>query len=403
MSRRNKTTPKTIADEFKIEVDNVLLECWEMGLEKVISPNDFIPKRKVPALKRRLGLATKKDLISIDYWSGKLKLTKVEFIEYCLEIGIEINPNSKTIPKGGVKKLRKNIEVELSAKSSRSRHIDEKKNEKFLNDFELQSIGKQSDIIYLDTNQVLLIHESLVNDFKSSSDPIEPSGVKNPHLLESAITRPKTSFGDVQKYGSIELASAALLHSLVHNHPFHNGNKRTALVSLLVSLDNNGLVLYCNQDELYKFVLKVARHGLVPNYASNIEDREVCEIAKWTKSSSRAIERGDRIISRRRLLKILRSYECVITEKAAGKLKIERKVRDLKGSNWFKKKFNSLKIIINPGSGDVQISTIKKIRKELRLSEEDGIDSMAFYSRDQESIDTFINRYRRTLKRLAKL
>src|SRR5258708_1626270 len=74
---------------------------------------------------------------------------------------------------------------------------------------------------------VLVIHNQLVRDFAESGDPIDPPGIRDRgELLESALSRPQTSIGTTLKYPTIEMAAAALLHALVHNHPFHNGNKR---------------------------------------------------------------------------------------------------------------------------------------------------------------------------------
>ncbi|MEQ8626663.1 hypothetical protein [Ekhidna sp.] len=56
-----------------------------------------------------------------------------------------------------------------------------------------------------------------------------------------------------------------------------------------------------------------------------------------------------------------------------------------------------------PPSGDVPIDTIKKIRKDLALDDENGVDSAYFYGKESQKIDDFINSYRQTLSRLAKL
>ena len=85
-------------------------------------------------------------------------------------------------------------------------------------------IGKPKEIRYMGYQTVLLIHNQLVEDFAEHHDPIDPPGVReNGRLLESATLRPQTSLEGIRKYPSLEMASAALMHSLVHNHPFHNG------------------------------------------------------------------------------------------------------------------------------------------------------------------------------------
>lgn len=96
------------------------------------------------------------------------------------------------------------------------------------------------------------------------------------------MSRPATSLGGQYKYSTIQSAGAALLHSLVQNHAFHNGNKRTALVALLVFLDRNNFVLDSNEDELFKWMLMVASHQLLPSGFAydQMADRETSEIAE---------------------------------------------------------------------------------------------------------------------------
>jgi death-on-curing protein len=50
-------------------------------------------------------------------------------------------------------------------------------------------------------------------------------------LLESAVLRPQTAIGELDAYPSVHEKAAALMHSLIRNHPFVDGNKRTAVVA----------------------------------------------------------------------------------------------------------------------------------------------------------------------------
>ena len=107
------------------------------------------------------------------------------------------------------------------------------------------------------------------------------------------MSRPQTALGGHLKYETVELAGAALLHSLVHNHPFHNGNKRTAIVALIVFLDENRCYLTCNEAELFRFVLLVARHAIAEPKDSWLADREVIAAAQWLRGNSRAVDTGN--------------------------------------------------------------------------------------------------------------
>ena len=66
-------------------------------------------------------------------------------------------------------------------------------------------------------------------------------GVREPVLLESAVAAPQASFGGQSPYQDIAEVAAAYLFYLCKNHPFLDGNKRTALGACLVFLRLNGI------------------------------------------------------------------------------------------------------------------------------------------------------------------
>ena len=134
---------------------------------------------------------------------------------------------------------------------------------------------------FLTVDEVLRVHYALVKLFAEGGDPIVPAGPRPDGLLESAISRPQTAQGKIEKYPTIELKAAALFHSLVGNHPFHNGNKRTALVSTVVYLDRNNRRITATDDELFEFVLRVASHS---GEFTGSPDDVVNEIAQWLKA-----------------------------------------------------------------------------------------------------------------------
>ena len=79
-------------------------------------------------------------------------------------------------------------------------------------------------------------------------------------LLESAVARPKASAFGADGYPDLVAKPAALLHSLVLNHSFVDGNKRTAVLATLVFLDLNGFVVHWDQEAALDFVLRLAQH-----------------------------------------------------------------------------------------------------------------------------------------------
>jgi death-on-curing protein len=81
-------------------------------------------------------------------------------------------------------------------------------------------------------------------------------------LLESAVARPQVSALGADAYPGVVTQAAALLHSLVLNHRFVDGNKRTAVLAMLVFVDLNGYVVQWEQDEALDFVLRLAEGQL---------------------------------------------------------------------------------------------------------------------------------------------
>lgn len=83
-----------------------------------------------------------------------------------------------------------------------------------------------------------------------------PDGIRDRGLLESALARPVNKFG----YGETDLAAlaAAFGFGIARNHPFVDGNKRTALATMIVFLGLNGLDLNAPQETATAIILGLA-------------------------------------------------------------------------------------------------------------------------------------------------
>jgi len=208
------------------------------------------------------------------------------------------------------------------------------------------------------------------------------------------------------KYPTVEMAAASLLHALVHDHPFHNGNKRTALVALLVFLDLNSLVLTCEEEALFKLVLQLAQHALAVGPRAELPDREVLHVAQWLRDNTRFVEKGDRAIPWRQLRRIVNDFacECEIPATVGNRLNISRVVQS-RPNIFGRIRIRTLRTQVAYGDEgrEVDKGTINKIRRDLELDDEHGIDSGAFYDRSAITHSDFIIRYRKTLRRLARL
>lgn len=109
---------------------------------------------------------------------------------------------------------------------------------------------------YLTLEQILVIHQDQVDRYGGGH------GLRDLTLLESAVLRPQTTFSGDDLYPTLFDKAAALLYSLVNNHVFTDGNKRTAIAATIVFLIQNDYELRVSNEELVKTVLAVAEKRL---------------------------------------------------------------------------------------------------------------------------------------------
>ncbi|MCX5226497.1 type II toxin-antitoxin system death-on-curing family toxin [Streptomyces sp. NPDC006553] len=104
--------------------------------------------------------------------------------------------------------------------------------------------------VYLSAEDVLVIAEHAVDD--------QVVVVRDAGLLESAVHRPAAAMFGEEAYSDLLDKAAALLQSLAINHPFLDGNKRTAWLSCVTFLAMNGVQLRPDIDTAERLVIAVA-------------------------------------------------------------------------------------------------------------------------------------------------
>jgi death-on-curing protein len=103
---------------------------------------------------------------------------------------------------------------------------------------------------YLTLPEVLAMHADQIERYGGSQ------GVRDHGLLESALYRPQTGY-----YADLIEEAAALWESLAQNHPFIDGNKRTAFAATYTFLAINGAQLTADAGEAYAFVAGLYEEG----------------------------------------------------------------------------------------------------------------------------------------------
>ena len=107
-------------------------------------------------------------------------------------------------------------------------------------------------MIYLTAEQALFIHARLISETGGTH------GLRELGLLQSALARPQATFDGKELYPDLFSKAAALLDSLVNNHPFVDGNKRAGITCAGIFLRLNGWEMTATNDELEEYTLLVA-------------------------------------------------------------------------------------------------------------------------------------------------
>ena len=108
-------------------------------------------------------------------------------------------------------------------------------------------------IVTLSAAQVAALHAELLSNFGGRG------GLRDRAALEAAVARPGMTFGGEDLYPDLATKTAALMHSLVVNHPFVDGNKRVGAAAAELVVEVNGHRLRASDALLEEVTLSVAR------------------------------------------------------------------------------------------------------------------------------------------------
>lgn len=126
---------------------------------------------------------------------------------------------------------------------------------------------------YLTSQEILALHDLLLEKSGGSH------GVRDLGLLESAAERPKTQIAGQDMFQGVYEKAAAYLDSIVRNHMFVDGNKRSAFECAAAFLHLNGYEFSASNAEVVRFMV----------YAAESKP-EISEIAKWLKENSAKVD-----------------------------------------------------------------------------------------------------------------
>ena len=99
---------------------------------------------------------------------------------------------------------------------------------------------------------ILRLHDLSIINYGGSQ------GIRDQGLMESAKARPYQTFGGKDLYPTVLEKAAALAESIIINHPFIDGNKRTGLLAMLLILEIGNFKITASNDDTYNFTIEIS-------------------------------------------------------------------------------------------------------------------------------------------------
>lgn len=251
-------------------------------------------------------------------------------------------------------------------------------------------------------NDVIRAHY-LIGDFFINEGERIICGVKSVSILGSTLGRQMTSSVSRVKWKKPEEVCATLFFGLIKNHPFHDANKRTAILTLLLHLHKIGKTITASQKEFEELALDIASDGLRlrKKYQKfdTQDDPEVRFIADFLHRNTREIDKRYYPITYQELNRLLKHYDCSLENPHDNYIDVVKNVEEIK----FFKKQKVPKKLLNIGfpgwKRQMNLKALKEVLKATGLTAENGIDSKVFF-KDADPLAAFIDEYKSLLWRL---
>lgn len=280
-------------------------------------------------------------------------------------------------------------------------------------------------INYLTTKCVIDLHDVLSNNIHllEEMDPVEPRGIKNYGLLESAINRQITGSGEYYKYSDTCSNASTLTYGVIKNHAFHNGNKRAGFLALIKHLYVNGYVLSpsTKSEEIYEVLISIADSNLQEfrrkyrkKYSFILSkeekkqtkwdaDTEIRFLSYWIKKN--IIPKSTTIKGEVKIADLKKALlnKGVILEQNGSNIEVF-----IKNENKFlgfipigSRRINVKKYSLGNNKTFIGKDTLKYLRKDFKLTPADGIDDTFLYD-DDAFLDSEIKAYKKIIYQLSK-
>lgn len=255
---------------------------------------------------------------------------------------------------------------------------------------------------------VLRAHFLIADYFFGQGNGMGGIGPRDENLLHSAVYRQFTGFDGKDKWETSYERCATLVFGLVKDHPFHDANKRTALLVLLYFLNKTNRTPTVSQKELENFIVDIAENRLrqyrrLQALELKSDDPEVHFIADYLRRNSRLQDKRYYLITYRELDTRLRDFGYCLNAPSNNYIDVCRieTTRGLLGLGKRRTVFIKVAQIGFPGwKRQISRNAISTVRRETGLTPEKGVDSQTFY-KGTDPLHSLIAEYSAPLERLA--
>lgn len=125
---------------------------------------------------------------------------------------------------------------------------------------------------FVQKSDVLDIHERQIERYGGLD------GIRDEGLLDSALAQPQATFFGELLHPTISAQAGAYLYHLAKNHPFLDGNKRTAFATMIAFLRINSYELNMTEDEAYNMVIQVAQGEMSKEELTSLVEQHIQQI-----------------------------------------------------------------------------------------------------------------------------
>ncbi len=265
---------------------------------------------------------------------------------------------------------------------------------------------------------VLKAHFLLIDYFLEKKYAVGGVGPRDIDLLHSALSRQFTSYGGVKKWNGLFENCATLMFGLIMNHPFHDANKRTALLCTLSLLHRkkhiitlpqrrlDALVVAVAANELHLYLSKEARYERrLHLLEAGDTDETVRTLADFLRRNTRFRDDSSRSVTYSELNRTLKGHGFELRNPNGNYINVVR-IEPARQPNFLglggrpEREVYRAQVGFPGWKDQVHKSALKTIREATGLTTKNGCDTQVFF-REAEPLTSLISEYAEPLRRLA--